>query len=805
MAFRLATAQSVSDEDGTFIWNECFCRGSKLHVAVLRGSLQRVKELLQNKPDKLALVQSRFSFTECGKEGEAEAIHIGASRGHVEVVQYLLECQAQPSAMVSLEGQPQYDVLHAAVLGEGRGGCLGMIKYLFSVKAPVTKDSEGRSLKHIAFKTGSVEIIEYLRMLEGGVQKCGSFHESSLRPTPNLDQKTGVPDPLILGVHGGQMSEEVLSKVAEPDSNSLKIFISECPQCIPLFLERISSENVSVAASDLAKFLTSFDIAKVLRESPEAALALLDHASEEPLCNSGWHPLPTRVSFANRNFVGHIRSMFNPPRAFMTFYVDESTWLFNSSTFKPPDWHNNLTNRAYGRPVLDAEVKVCMVPDILCAEVFSAMVTSENSENAAVAEDDIISAAVNHVFWSGCCRVDLTTVLLNFWGLGLLIAEEALMWEGDEDETTMFRMGKGRRLDRNLMGVAGMGMRTDHRLGIWGAIFGGEEDTSLPAWMAISWIGAKGLIDLWQEWLQFRGFWKIGRTSEYFAVDNLLDMIFSCLPMFLFFNPNNLVVLVLAVFLYWGRLLDCFTSAEYVGLEILPIRKMAMGLLPALVVTLVAFCAFTHAFYLVDGGAAVPRVMDVVFETFATLMTAALPPDISESQSKNQVKLILCLGAVSFFTVFILNIFIGVMGELYVKEKERAENTFKMYRAGSCYQYLLRCRVLPCNLMTGAQGLYLMAFAGSLALGLQIYGMIYHQTNIPGASLVFFVCQALIMLGAYQSQEPWAKGSNAPQGYHLWYCKAAQQEEVAKLVEDVKGTLEHMEGVRDEMKALKGG
>ncbi|CAJ1408410.1 unnamed protein product [Effrenium voratum] len=125
MAFRLATAQSVSDEDGTFIWNECFCRGSKLHVAVLRGSLQRVKELLQNKPDKLALVQSRFSFTECGKEGEAEAIHIGASRGHVEVVQYLLECQAQPSAMVSLEGQPQYDVLHAAVLGEGRGGCQG--------------------------------------------------------------------------------------------------------------------------------------------------------------------------------------------------------------------------------------------------------------------------------------------------------------------------------------------------------------------------------------------------------------------------------------------------------------------------------------------------------------------------------------------------------------------------------------------------------------------------------------------------------------------------------------------------------
>ncbi|OLP75082.1 hypothetical protein AK812_SmicGene45184, partial [Symbiodinium microadriaticum] len=76
---------------------------------------------------------------------------------------------------------------------------------------------------------------------------------------------------------------------------------------------------------------------------------------------------------------------------------------------------------------------------------------------------------------------------------------------------------------------------------------------------------------------------------------------------------------------------------------------------------------------------------------------------------------------VTGYYVFILNIFIGVMGEIYVKEKERAEATFRMDRARSCFQFLLRCRIL------------------------------YIPLSIP-----FFLCQALIMLGAYQSPEsPW--------------------------------------------------
>lgn len=76
------------------------------------------------------------------------------------------------------------------------------------------------------------------------------------------------------------MSEEDLSALAQPTAGSLKIFIDECPQCIPAFLDRIQS-NEQISAMEIARHLSSLDIAKVLREAPEAALALLKRCTAE--------------------------------------------------------------------------------------------------------------------------------------------------------------------------------------------------------------------------------------------------------------------------------------------------------------------------------------------------------------------------------------------------------------------------------------------------------------------------------------------------------------------------------------------
>lgn len=797
MAYHVA---QQTDNDGLeFIWNASECRGTAFHKAVLHNSLYKVKEIVDSSKNPMETVRSKFAFVdhETLEEGRAEAVHIAASRGHLDIMKYLVEQKADPAAKVVVSGRPKYDVLHAAVSGEGRGGRLEMVAFLHGI-TPATTDSEGRSLIHIAFLTGSMEIIEYLRERNSDLKHMHSFRDA----LPNQPvESNGVHAPLSFGILGGKMSEDSLSEMAQPTAGSLKIFIEECPQCIPAFLQRIN-ESESITAMEIARHLTCHDIAKVLRESPEAALALLKSCTAEPECgNSGWHALPTRVSFADRNWLQTIRTIFNPVRYMLTFYVDEVTWAFDSNRFEHPPWHSYLINREFGRPVLDAEVQVCHVQDILCAEVFGAMTTEENVESEVMAEDDMIRAAVRHVFWNGCCRVDLITVLLNFWGLGLLIAEEVLMYDPGLAEvgSSLPRMGKGRRLflhgHPNVGGPTGVRGSNNFFTGFLGGVMNEGEDPSVDAWIAISWIGAKGLIDLWQEWLQFRGFCKIGRASDYFALDNLLDMVCSSFPMFLFFNPDNTMILICAVFLYWCRLLDCFTSAEFIGLEILPIRKMALGLLPALAVTLVAFCAFTHAFYLVNGGPKVENMMDIVFETFATLITAALPPDISSDfSSANQVKLILCIVSVSFFTVFILNIFIGVMGELYVKEKQRSEHTFRMYRAGSCYQYLLRSRVLPCTMMSHTQGFAMMGGAGLLALSVQIYGFLNHQRTLPGASLIFFICQALILVGAYQSPDaPWVR--NGKKGFYLWFCKEKTPDNVEPLVQDVTTTLEHMKGM----------
>mmetsp|Transcript_87464 Transcript_87464/g.155122 ORF Transcript_87464/g.155122 Transcript_87464/m.155122 type:complete len:808 (-) Transcript_87464:146-2569(-) len=788
-------AEKYEDE---FPWNNRSCKGGKIHHAVVQGDLEATKAALEGKPDKLAIVSSRFTYETIFKgqtqEGSGTALHLAASRGHVEIAEFLLANGADLHSMVTRDHKPHYDVLHAALFAEGRGGSFEMIKCLFDAKAEMTRNLDGKFPLHIAFQTGNVPVINYLR--EFLVNKG----------TSDADYKDDkVPLPLSLGISGGKMSEEQLSAAAEVTTLSLTTFINECPQCIPSFLKRLDQET-NVTAMEIARNLTRFDIAKVLREAPEAAISLLQHATEEPACeNAGWHPLPTRVSFGERSFSETIRFKFNPPKQYLTYYNTEHIWSFDSQSFKAPEWHRDLTNRSYGRPIYDAEIRVCHVPDLLCAEVFSALCDSANDESLFLYEDDAIRTSIKHVFWTGTCRVDLTTVMLTLWGLFLLIMEQVYcfyMYRSDDDEATyVSRSGKGAMIARSLMLAHGQNRTND-----WldsAVLFlkeGGDEDS---AWIAISWIGARGLIDLWQEMMQLRGFNKIGRWRDYLSLDNLVDTIFSCLPMYLFFYPDCLFVLVSAVFLYWLRLMDCFTSAEYIGMALLPIRKLALGLGPALCVTAVGFGAFTHAFYLVDGDNQ-DMWPGILFESFTTLITAALPDMASHPST---FKLVLGLLAVMFFSVFILNIFISVMDEIYSKAKERARNSFWMLRANSCFQFLLRCRVMPCSLMSENNGAILMVVSSVVALGIIAF-CFWHHVYRPWVSIIFFVCQVGIVLGAYQSPEsPWVRYSESQdaerQPSYIWYCRKREDREPEPIVQDVRAVLKQMNGVLGEMKDRK--
>lgn len=773
------------------------CKGTELHLAAVRGDLLAANAALRNKPD---LLNSRFTYQnqtnvkETGRirEGSGQALHLAASRGFVEMAKMLLDARAEITSMVFRDQKPDYDVLHAATLAEGRGGSVEMLRTLLDAKAGMTANLEGVFPIHKAFETGCVPVINYLRQ-----------HLREICMTDADFKRDDVPLPLSLGIAAGRMSEDQLSEAAELTTLSLTTFIDECPQCIPPFLQRFDAE-VHISAMELARNLTRMDIAKVLRAQPEAALALLRQATEEPICDSpGWHPLPTRVSFANRSWGEYIKDVFNTPKSYLTYYQRDHMWKYDSVGFEAPLWHSDLMDRDFGRPIRDAEIKVCHVPDLLCAEVFSALCDSSNSDALFLYEDDVIRASVQHVFWHGCWKVDLTRVLLTLWGLALLIAEEVVLGLRKDDgeyhmHSSQTRTGKGRRLHSS--GDRSGGFNVSSWLGN-GVLDHMQQDRD-DSWVAISWIGARGLIDLWQEYIQFKGFWNIGRPSDYLAIDNLADTITSCLPMFLFFNPKNMPVLIFAVIMYWIRLLHCFTTtAEYIGLELLPIIRLAAGLGPATGVTLIAFGAFMHSFYLVDGHNH-HLWPDIILESFTTLITGAIPEVDTEGPQSDNLRLVLILVAVLFFSVFILNIFIGVMGELYLKEKTRASLTFWQLQANSCFQYLLRCRVLPCRLMSQMHGLLLMIMASVVAVVVQVVCMYDHTYRGITVSIIFGVCQASILIGAYQDPDrSWVKYAHAPdEDAYIWYCKPRPKETEDRLVQDMNNVLNDMDETLSNMK-----
>lgn len=661
-----------------------------------------------------------------------------------------------------------------------------MIEFLFAARAELTKNQDKKHPLHIAFQTGNVPAINLVRKY---MTVMGLTDEDYRDPD--------VPLPLELGIQNGNMSEQELSDAAEPSSRSLKIFIDECPQCIPSFLKRMDQADDQGYANsvDLLRSLTRLDIAKVLGESPEAAISLLSHATDEPVCqNGGWHPLPTRVSFAPRNALERLRELINPPPTCLVFYEEDHIWRYDSQEFKSPEWHADMTDRSFGRPILDAEVRVCHVPDLLCPEVFAALCDPVNADSLPLYENDTITASVQHLFWNGTCRIDLTWAVLTFWGLAILIFEEFYV-----------RRFYSSSYIRDLHSQVMADDSTDLLPGVPGGnmLQGLDEGPPQAAWVSIAWVASMGLSDIFMEFTKLLGFISIGRAKSYFSLANVFGLIASGVPSLLFIDKENRVILVCTVLMYWFRMLGSFTSMQYVSMELLPIAHLLRGLGPSLFASGVFFMAFSHAFYLARGSVQ-PMWPTVLFDSFATLVTYAMPERI---HSTSQIELVLVLMSVIVFSFFILNIFIGVMCELYIAGKGTAEPMFKSKRASFCLFYLLRCRVLPCSLCSEKAAYCLITLPAIAAINCQVLCFVYHSQRYVGRiSLYFLVCQLLIILFAFQRPDaPWiANISGKHKDHYIWFCKRKTLEAEDPKNVPVKRILSKMTSVCEEIKALDG-
>lgn len=443
-----------------------------------------------------------------------------------------------------------------------------------------------------------------------------------------------------------------------------------------------------------------------------------------------WHPLPQRV---------HFRESWDGVQSTVLSEMDKH-WVFNETGLEFPKWHWKILPRERVRsftyseigPHLDANIRVCHVPNIISPNVFAALISSVRLGDAGLClyESSTLRAAVSYTFDHGAMWFEMIQCLISVWGLSLLVLQTCFNHErvvGLGASSLYYRMDEG-VFDPSLTA-------TNHRDGV-----------------VADWMIAKGFVDLCLEVAEVFGRIRTGELRGYFNIGNAWDLLRSIIPIALLAFHSERWLHLLVVLIYWMRLLESVILSEWIGCALLPLQKLLMGLLPALAFTVVCFGALTHAMYTVQVTAD-HLWPTTVFRTFATLITQGLP----EHEPEDGLELLVLYGGVLFFSIFVLNIFIGVIDEEYKNEKELSHLRFLGLRASSCLTYLLRVRVIPCGLL-GAKAAFGAAFAAMIAaLTLQASSILLERRLMGSYQLLAFqACQLIIFLAPFQCEDgPW--------------------------------------------------
>lgn len=775
---------SATDDDGVsfkFRWNSRVCTGNHLHKAVLAGAIAETSRMLDEQDN---ILHERFTYTTEFKgqiqEGSGEAIHLAVTRSNLEVVRLLLHRRAELQSMVTRAGKGHYDVLHAAVFSEGVGGSPKMIQFLLKLKAAPIKNLDGRYPLHMAYQAGAKDLIP---ILQQDMQHYGLLDAvCAVNPT---NKKT----PLQVGIEAGKLTQEELAQVALLTPTSLKVFLRFEPRSIPAFFERWERQSgENLRGSALAEHVTVMDLCSCLREHPHAAMVLLDKLTDKPeVDNPGWHPLPTRMDFGPRSTLDVFRDKFNPERTLIGTYQRSSRWEFDAINFNPPKWHIDVISGKYGQ-THDVLINVCHLPDILCAEFLAALeVTDEN-----IFDTDIVKSCLNVVWWGGAYKLDILQLLITVMGLVLLIVERA-QFGLDNDTADDHAAARGlfvRGSDQTSLFIN----QTDP------SDAGDFMNKVFEPTLADEFIGARGFVDFFHELVQLAGFVVLGAWRDYVNAGNLYDLFRAALAIVFYWCRQSQEVQVLLTLIYWFRLLEVSFS-ENLMRELLPVTRLAKGLLPSSIVCLIAVCAVSHARWLVHTSDALwPNIFR---DTFLLLITAAIP----NPHEAGTFGLIFAYLSVMSFTVFFLNIFIGVIGDLYSNEKAQSSISFQVKKCGMCFAFLVRARVLPCRVMSSACATAVMVL-GIAGLAVFVLVCILDDSLIsawPLTAVIWLVlCQFMAMWATYQDPEaawtriPTAAGQEPVKRY-MWLCTVSNSEPEAQM----DGIERLLQSVQDKVKDLQ--
>ena len=732
-----------------FCWNNRDCHGHMIHLAALRGDVAAVQEQLEQgvSVDRLFFYETFYKRFRNLCNGQA--IHLAASRGHLEVVSLLLNCHADINAcMYSGHGVASYradwgerqslcNVIHAAVFSEGRGGSQEIIMNLSHMSADIWSENvNGIGCMHVAFQTGNLDTIRSVEKKMWTSQWMGDAEGVDFRcPLRPLGEKF----PLEFGIMFGKMDSQALAMAAPLTSASLRIFVHHAPECIPEFMRRWSRIEGPVA--EKLEFDIS-DMIHLMHDFPEAAASLIQSMACKPkVASEGWHPLPARVSFASRSWLGRRAQSLFPKTESRSFYEFDCGWDYDERSGSAPHWHHQLTDLTALRepPMYDAKIQVCKIPNIISPLFFGALPTSVDDEAAlSLFASPVVRAAVSFTFWNGAVWMDMAQLLLGLWTLTLILIETSLLCGTKDTLDSIF-----------------------HPSFI--------PPTNGSQSVVADWILARAIADLTLELAQLWGCVAIGKSQLYFNSGNLWDICRSILPLLLLFYPSNRALHVATVLIYWFRLLEGAPITR-MGHDLLPLKRLLFGLAPTMFFTFLGFCTFTHAMFVADG-----RVdqawSDVLFNSFVLLVTQGLPANPPE----DTIKLLLLYVGVLVFSVFVLNIFIGIISEQLEHGREQTDLLFHSARTASCSTFLLRVRVLPCNFLWGRGALVLGCLAALFSMALQAAALHSDWHLHPLYQMQAFVLsQVTIFLSAIQCRgsdlpwESWAQESSAQSRQEPW-------------------------------------
>jgi hypothetical protein len=222
--------------------------------------------------------------------------------------------------------------------------------------------------------------------------------------------------------------------------------------------------------------------------------------------------------------------------------------------------------------------------------------------------------------------------------------------------------------------------------------------------VARDFVGCRALTDILLEFLEWLGYCRNGYAEfglSYMSVRQLFELgaPVICIafmvvdyagddPLFQSYERFREILLSLVIFQYWYRMSQTYRCFQGFAYGILPVSLSLEYTIPALFLTSIIFIGLLQSLWVfVENKEEDQALYQHFYDTFGLLLTQDYP----ESNPKGDVMMLLAL---CFFTLIVVNFFIGVITEAYEAEKKQVELRLWSERATGCAAYFARARTI---------------------------------------------------------------------------------------------------------------